>query len=112
MHVGTDHVPPSLDGMRTRLAELGWVEGENMKLMWRNLEPELADAQARAFVLDQVDVIVAFEDKSIEAAQKATGGAERNRIPIVFLHPSDPVRDGLEDPPQSRRQPHGSLRRP
>ena len=106
MHVGTDHVPPSLDGMRNRLAELGWVEGKNVKLMWRNLEPELADAQARAFVLDKVDVIVAFEDKSIEAAQKATSGDARNRIPIVFLHPSDPVRDGLV---KTLRSPGGNL---
>jgi putative tryptophan/tyrosine transport system substrate-binding protein len=106
MHVGTDHVPPSLDGMRNRLAELGWIEGENVELMWRNLEPELAGAQARAFVLDQVDVIVAFEDKSIEAAQRATRGAERNRIPIVFLHPSDPVRDGLVT---TLRNPGGNL---
>ena len=60
-----------------------------MKLTLANLEPEDAAAQARVFVLDGVDAIVAFEDKSIDAAQKAT--AERDGIPIVFLHPSDPA---------------------
>ena len=94
MHVGTDHVPPSLHGLKQRLAELGWIEGKNIELKWRNLEPELADAQARAFVIDRVDAIVAFEDKSIEAAKTATNH-DGDRIPIVFLHPSDPVRDGL-----------------
>jgi putative ABC transport system substrate-binding protein len=94
MHVGTDHIPPSLGGLKAGLAELGWKEGENIELIFRNLEPEQAAAQARAFVLDRVDVIVAFEDKSIEEAQKATSD-EGNRIPIVFLHPTDPVRDGL-----------------
>lgn len=94
MHVGTDHVPPSLDSLTARLAELGWAEGRTVELIWRNLEPEAADAQARAFARDGVDLIVAFEDKSISAAQAATREA-RARVPIVFLHPSDPVRDGL-----------------
>lgn len=94
IHVGTDHVPPSLDSLTARLAELGWTEGRSIELVWRNLEPEAADAQAKAFVRERVDAIVAFEDKSISAAQAATAKAG-NRIPIVFLHPSDPVRDGL-----------------
>ncbi len=62
--------------------------------MWRNLEPDAAEPQADLFVRQGVDVIVAFEDGSIGAAQKATSGTP-NPIPIVFLHPSDPVRDGL-----------------
>ena len=48
------------------------------------------------FVRQGVDVIVAFEDKSIAAAQKATAGMA-HPTPIVFLHPSDPVREGLVD---------------
>ena len=94
MHVGTDHVPTSWPSLKARLEELGWTDGENVRLIWRNLEPEEAEAQAAAFVRQEVDVIVAFEDKSISAAQEATAGASEP-IPIVFLHPSDPVRDGL-----------------
>jgi putative tryptophan/tyrosine transport system substrate-binding protein len=114
MHVGTDHIPPSLGALVTQLGtEYGWkvpdrevedcignlrrscdLKGKNIELLWRNLEPDAADVQAAVFVLQHVDVIVAFEDKSISAAQKATAGAA-NPIPIVFLHPSDPVRDGL-----------------
>lgn len=94
MHVGTDHVPPSLGTLKARLKQLGWVQGRNVELTWRNLEPDAADAQAGVFVRDGVDVIVAFEDKSIDAAQQATKEL-RDRIPVVFLHPSDPVRDGL-----------------
>lgn len=118
MHVGTDHVPPSLGGLTSQLEEgFGWdlpdpevrrcleddgkikrtrcdFEGEGIKLMWRNLEPEAADAQAEVFVGQGVDLIVAFEDKSIDAAQKAT---VESQTPIVFLHPSDPVRDGLTE---------------
>ena len=94
MHVGTDHVPSSWPALKARLAELGWVDGKNVELIWRNLEPDAADAQATAFVLQRVDAIVAFEDTSIAAAQKATKGM-KHPTPIVFLHPSDPVRDGL-----------------
>jgi ABC-type uncharacterized transport system substrate-binding protein len=92
MHVGTDHIPPSLPALKARLAQLGWTDGQNIQLIWRNLEPDAAAAQAKMFVSQHVDAIVAFEDTSIAAAQAATA---RSHTPIVFLHPSDPVRDGL-----------------
>ncbi len=92
MHVGLDHVPKSLDGITDGLEKLGWVDGENVELIWRNLDKTEAESQAEAFVRQGVDVIVAFEDTSIRAAQKAT---VKSKTPIVFLHPSDPVRDGL-----------------
>lgn len=94
MHVGTDHVPSSWPSLKARLDELGWTDDENVRLLWRNLEPDEADPQADVFVGQGVDVIVAFEDTSIAAAQDATAGMS-DPVPIVFLHPSDPVRDGL-----------------
>ncbi len=118
MHVGTDHVPPSFPALANQLRdEFGWdvpqadvdrcadvkkilkscdIEGKDVELEWRNLEPFEADTQASVFVRQGVDVIVAFEDASIAAAQKATAGMP-HPTPIVFLHPSDPVRDGLTD---------------
>jgi putative ABC transport system substrate-binding protein len=75
----------------------GQYSGQRVQLIWRNLDPvpgQVVVDQAQEFVRDPVDVIVAFEDKSIRAAQDATASPE-NRIPVVFLHPSDPVRDGL-----------------
>ena len=122
MHVGTDHVPPSLGTLVGRLADLGWIDGSadelvarlvqdghvqgpKVELIWRNLEREQVEDQAAAYVGDQVDVIVAFEDKSIAAAQGATALME-DPIPVVFLHPSDPVRDGLVE---SLAHPGGNL---
>jgi putative tryptophan/tyrosine transport system substrate-binding protein len=122
MHVGTDHVPPSLGTLVARLAELGWIDGSQDELMasltqqgrvkgprieliWRNLEPAEAEGQAATFVRERVDVIVAFEDKSIGAAQAATA-EPGNRIPVVFLHPTDPVRSGLV---KSLSHPGGNL---
>jgi putative ABC transport system substrate-binding protein len=75
----------------------GQYDGQRIQLIWRNLDPAQPDQvaeQAREFVRERVDLIVAFEDKSIRAAQDATADPG-NRIPVVFLHPSDPVRDGL-----------------
>ena len=123
LHVGTDHNPPSLATLVGGVGDLGWFdgsatqvmqqligdgtmvqgrmkqlqgqyEGQRIELIWRNLEKDQVDGQAREFVRERVDLIVAFEDKSIAAAQAATALME-HPIPVVFLHPSDPVRDGL-----------------
>jgi putative ABC transport system substrate-binding protein len=122
MHVGIDHLPPSLATLVGRLAELGWLDGpqdqimstltteglvksSKLELLWRNLTPDQVQDQAVAYVREGVDVIVAFEDKSIAAAQAATS-EPANRIPVVFLHPSDPVRQGLVE---SLSHPGGNL---
>jgi putative ABC transport system substrate-binding protein len=93
------------DEIVSALTQDGRFKGPRIELIWRNLEPGEVKDQAAAYVAEQVDVIVAFEDKSIAAAQAATAEAERP-IPIVFLHPSDPVRDGLV---QSLSEPGGNL---
>jgi putative ABC transport system substrate-binding protein len=134
MHVGTDHNPPSLATLVVGLGDLGWFDGsatqvmqqligdgtmvqgrmkqvqgqyvgKRIQLMWRNLDPDQVEEQAREFVRERVDLIVAFEDKSIAAAQGATALME-HPIPVVFLHPSDPVRDGLVE---SLSHPGGNL---
>src|SRR5918911_3552643 len=69
-HVGLDHVPASLDGLRERLKALGYEEGKNILLDWRNLpDEEAAQATAQVFVRDRVDLIVAFENQTIQAAK-------------------------------------------
>ena len=134
MHVGTDHNPPSLATLVAGLGDVGWFEGsatqvmqqlvgdetmvqgrmkqpqgqyagQRIQLIWRNLEKDQVEEQAREFVRERVDLIVAFEDKSIAAAQAATAMME-HPIPVVFLHPSDPVRDGLVE---SLSHPGGNL---
>ena len=61
-HVGLDHVPPSLEPLREALQALGYEEGKNMHLDWRNLpDEEAAQKTAQEFVQQRVDLIVAFE---------------------------------------------------
>ena len=103
-HVGLDHVPPSLDGLREGLKALGYEEGKNTRLDWRNLpDEEAAWVTAQQFVRDRVDVIVAFEAQTVRAARAATS---KTPTPVVFLHVDDPVADGFIN---SLARPGGNL---
>jgi len=91
-HVGLDHVPPSLDGLREGLTTLGYEEGKNIHFDWRNLADEdAARTTAQAFVRDRVDLIVAFENQTVRAARTAT-----TEIPVVMLHVTAPVENGFK----------------
>jgi putative ABC transport system substrate-binding protein len=89
-HVGQDHVPASLEPLREELHRLGYQEGANLELDWRNLANE-ADAHAAAsdFVRNRVDLVVAFENQTMRATRAAT-----SETPVVFLHVDDPVANG------------------
>lgn len=114
-HVGLDHVPPSLDGLREGLKALGYdvgtgvapmvstgMVGKKIRLDWRNLPDEAtARETAKAFVQDRVDLIVAFESQCVSAAKAAT-----SEIPVVFLHVTDPVAEGFA---KSLAHPGGNL---
>lgn len=114
-HVGLDHVPPSLDGLREGLRTLGYdtgtspapmsstvFEGKNIRLDWRNLADEGAAREAaNEFVRNRVDVIVAIEAQTVRAARAAT-----SEVPIVFLQIGDPVADGYV---QALARPGGNL---
>ncbi len=90
-HVGLDHVPPSLEPLRQTLRTLGYEEGKNLELDWRNLpDEEAARETAREFVRKRVDLIVAFENHTVRATKAAT-----SEIPVVFLHAIDPIESGF-----------------
>ena len=90
-HVGLDHVPPSLDGLREGLRALGYEEGKNIYFDWHNLADEdAARTTARAFVRDRVGLIVAFENQTTRAAKVTT-----TEIPIIMLHVTAPVENGF-----------------
>jgi putative ABC transport system substrate-binding protein len=90
-HVGLDHVPPSFPALSAALKELGYEEGKNIHLDWRNLPDEdAALATAKEFARQPVDLIVAFEDQTIRAAKAATAD-----VPVLFLHANAPVKDGF-----------------
>ena len=81
---------------------MGYEEGRNIRLDYRNqADEDAARATARAFVRERVDVLVAFENQAVRAAQTAT-----SEIPVVFAHVSDPVAAGFV---KSMARPGGNL---
>ena len=86
-----DGTPAAL-GFRDGLRELGYVEGQNVAIEWREAEGQASrfPAFAAELVRLNADVIVAAVNPAIEAARTAT-----KTIPIVMVNPSDPVGTGF-----------------
>jgi putative ABC transport system substrate-binding protein len=84
---------PSLDRIRQgvidKLAELGYVEGENFKIDYKSAQGDMPTATTigQQFVADKVDVIVAIATPTAQAAYAASMGG----IPLVFSAVSEPV---------------------
>jgi putative tryptophan/tyrosine transport system substrate-binding protein len=101
-HVGLDHNPQSLEPLRAGLKALGYEQGKNIYLDWRNLpDEEAARETAKQFVKNRVDLIVAWENQTVRAAKAATA-----EIPVVFISVTDPVADGFV---KSLARPGGNL---
>src|SRR5438093_1088852 len=101
-HVGLDHDPPGLAPLRESLRRMGYEEGRNIRVDYRNQSDEdAARATARACVRERVDLMVAFENQAVRAAQAAT-----SEIPVVFAHVSDPIAAGFV---KSMARPGGNL---
>lgn len=87
---------PSLDEVRRgvidRLADHGYHDGENIKIVFRNAngDPSLTLPIAQDFVQQHATVIVPITTPSALGAAKST-----DRIPIVFGGVSDPKAVGL-----------------
>jgi len=78
--------------LQQSLRELGYVEGVNLAVEWRNAEgkTERFDALAADLVRFRVDVIVAMVPGATLAAKRSTAS-----IPIVMVNTPDPVQLGL-----------------
>ncbi len=84
--------PVALEAFRRGVRDLGYVEGRNLVVEYRDAEgkPERLAALAAELVALNVDVIVAPGTPSALAAKRAT-----RTIPIVFPAAGDPVTSGL-----------------
>ena len=87
--------PSQADGTRRLLRELGYVEGRNIRLEFRNAGGNVDALLTLAEEMVHeggVDVIIAISTPAALAAYKAT-----QTIPIVALVAVDPVASGLAD---------------
>ena len=95
IHLAPVDVPSQPDATRRLLGELGYVEGRNIHLEFRNAagNVDALPALAQELVKEgSLDVIIAISTPAALAAYKAT-----QTIPIVAFTAVDPVASGLAD---------------
>jgi putative ABC transport system substrate-binding protein len=82
----------AIKGFRDGLKQLGYQEGKSIILETRNAEGDRSALQPAAakIVAQQFDAILATGTRATQIAKSAT-----RDIPIVFVHPGDPVSLGL-----------------
>jgi putative ABC transport system substrate-binding protein len=85
-------VASQINAFRRGLQELGWVEGKNIGIQYRDAGGQLdrLDRLAAELVALNVDVIVTVDTPPTQAAEQAT-----STIPIVIAVSADPVGAGL-----------------
>lgn len=83
---------PTYARFYARMRELGWREGENIRYVGRGASGDLAklDPGIKELVRSGAAIIVTVGWQEALAAKRAT-----NAIPIVMVHPGDPVELGL-----------------
>jgi len=95
IHLAPVDIPWQLDATRDLLSKLGYVEGRNIRLEFRNAAGNIDALPALAQELVReggVDAIIAISAPAALAAYKAT-----QTIPIVAFTAVDPVASGLAD---------------
>jgi putative ABC transport system substrate-binding protein len=86
-----DQFISSFEGFRSRMAELGYREKDNVRYQFYNSKgnSELLATLAQKLAQDKVDLIVTSSTAATVAAAKA---AENTRIPVLFLSAGNPER--------------------
>lgn len=85
---------PVLTGFKEGLAELGYVEGENVAFVYNGAPGDISQlaALAEELVTAEVDLIFAIGTPASQAAMQATAASH---TPIVFAAVFDPIAAGL-----------------
>ena len=81
-----------ITAFRERLAELGWIDGRNLRIdyRWASGDVDRVRAFAKELVELSPDIIVGYATPSVLALKHET-----DSIPIVFLSVTDPIGQGL-----------------
>ena len=80
---GFEFFYPAVDGFKAKMAELGYVEGENIvyDVQTTPVDVEAYRSVAEKFVTDQVDLIFVFPTEASMEVKAATQGTN---IPVIF----------------------------
>jgi putative ABC transport system substrate-binding protein len=107
--IGVINIVPDLDatleGFKEGMAELGYIEGENISYLYNGATVDMGelDSVAQGLVKADVDLILSITTPATQAAQRATAD---NDIPVIFVPVTDPVGAGLVD---SLKQPGANI---
>ena len=84
-----DQFADAFEGFKSRMTELGYKQGQNVRYQYHNSKgsTEVLRAMAQKLVQDKVDMIVTTSTTGTATAVRATAGT---RIPIVFLSAANP----------------------
>ncbi|MBE7550933.1 MAG: ABC transporter substrate-binding protein [Anaerolineales bacterium] len=101
---GLDFVADITDGFKVKMAELGYVEGQNITydVQTTNFDRATYKKILQKFVDDKVDLILVFPTEASLEAKLATQGTD---IPVVFTHT---LIDGT-DLVKSEHEPGGNM---
>ncbi len=104
MLCGLDYITVLSDGFKSKMTELGYIEGKNIVYNYQrtNFEPEREGEILRQFIEDKVDLILTFPTEVSMAAKAATQGTD---IPVIFAI-ANIEETGLVD---SVRKPGGNI---
>ncbi len=82
---GIESFASTAEGFKTKMTELGYVEGKNIvyDLQKTNFEPDKEQQILKKFVADKVDLIFGF---NTEVALAAKAAAQGTNIPVVFAN--------------------------
>lgn len=94
------------EGFKAGMAELGYVEGENITYIFNDFvgtEPENIDREIETLLAQDVDLLFTLGNSPALQARQVTEGMD---ISVIFSPTIDPVRQGIID---SVSQPGGNL---
>lgn len=83
-----------LDGFKARMAELGYVEGQNVKYIYRGVtapDPQTLDREVKSLLDQQVDMFLTMGTLPTLTAKQAVTGTD---VPVVFAPVINPVEEG------------------
>lgn len=85
---------PRLEAFRKGLRDLGYIEGQNIRIDYRHegIDLNRLPAHAADLLRMDIDVLVAVTSNAAVAAQQST-----RTVPIVFMGVTDPIATGLAE---------------
>jgi putative ABC transport system substrate-binding protein len=86
---------PVLEGFKTRMAALGYVEGKNVTYIYHGVlepDPQVIAREVKSLMDQKVDLFLTLGTLPALAAKKAVAGTN---IPVVFAPSLNPVQEGI-----------------